>query len=395
MNRVKALFLATALAATLGGGWAWAAELHVAPGGDDRGPGTAARPLATLQAAVEAARPGEVITVHAGAYAGCRIEGSGRDDAWITLQAAPGQRVVVDRPGPANRHGSNMEVETWSGDRTVAYWIIRGLELTGAPGAGVDLRGQRDAHNHHLRVEDCLLHHNGNSGVFTAFCDDLAIRGNTSRHNGEHGIYCSNSGDRPVVEQNLCHHNGACGVQLNGDASMGGDGMISRAVVADNILYQNGAERGGAAVNLDGVSHSRITGNTIFANLAGGLALYRAGGAEASHHNLISGNLVRMPPGSRWAVNLADPGCVHNTIRDNLLYHADPGKGAVRLPRPEMEGLVCRDNLVSARFSLNGGRSLVGLEAWREHGYGQGSRAVTPEELPPAPRPHQAAEPRP
>jgi hypothetical protein len=72
---------------------------------------------------------------------------------------------------------------------------------------------------------------------------------------------------------------------------------------------------------------------------------------------------------------------VHNVITGNLLYHPDPGKGAVRLPQPEVEGLVCRDNLVSDRFSVNGGASVISLADWQALGYGQGSRVVAREEV--------------
>ena len=62
----------------------------------------------------------------------------------------------------------------------------------------------------------------------------------------------SNSGDYVTVRKNLCYENAGCGIQLNADHSMGGDGIISYSVVEENVIFRNG-KRGGGAINLDGV----------------------------------------------------------------------------------------------------------------------------------------------
>jgi parallel beta-helix repeat protein len=61
-THARRTLLGTACAMALGG------TLHVAPDGDDGGPGSAARPLATIAAAVTRAAPGAEIVVHAGTY---------------------------------------------------------------------------------------------------------------------------------------------------------------------------------------------------------------------------------------------------------------------------------------------------------------------------------------
>ncbi len=63
--------------------------------------------------------------LQSGTYPGARIETSGTVDAWITLQAAAGASVLINSPGPNNRHESILEFETWEGDETVASDIIR------------------------------------------------------------------------------------------------------------------------------------------------------------------------------------------------------------------------------------------------------------------------------
>ena len=74
-----------------------ATEYHVATTGDDEHPGTAAKPLRSIQAAANRAQPGDTITVHAGMYRE-RINpprGGTSDSRRIVYQSAPGARVVI------------------------------------------------------------------------------------------------------------------------------------------------------------------------------------------------------------------------------------------------------------------------------------------------------------
>jgi alpha-N-arabinofuranosidase len=76
---------------------AWAAEIHVAVDGKDSNPGTRTAPLRTIQRAADLARPGDVITVHAGVYRE-RVappRGGESDAKRITYQAAPGETVEI------------------------------------------------------------------------------------------------------------------------------------------------------------------------------------------------------------------------------------------------------------------------------------------------------------
>ncbi len=372
---IRGLCLAWGFFLSLAAGAAGAAEYFVSPAGSDAAPGSVEAPWRTLQHAVEQVGPGDVITLEEGVYAGCRIQVSGRPEAPITLQAAPGARVVIDRPGPDNRHGSNLELETWRGEGIVAWWVIQGLEVVGAPWAGMDLRGSRRAHSHDLTLRHCLVYGAGRSGIFSAFVDRLRVEGCTVRNNREHGIYASNSGDQPVLEGNTCRDNHACGIQLNGDASMGGDGVISGAEVVDNLISGNG-RGGGAGINLDGVVSSLVRGNILTDNLAGGIALYRTNGAVASRDNLILYNQVRMPAGARWALRLREAGCTGNQVLYNTLYHAGADKGSIVIPRPGLSGLISDHNRLTGRFSTDGGGTILGWPDWRSRGYDLNSQAV-------------------
>ena len=72
----------------------------------------------------------------------------------------------------------------------------------------------------HVTVRNCSLGDNGSWGILTGFVDDFLAEGNEAHHSvDEHGIYVSNSADRPIVRNNSCYSNHANGLHFNGDAS--------------------------------------------------------------------------------------------------------------------------------------------------------------------------------
>lgn len=358
---------------------------YVATTGVDAVPGgTASTPWRTLQFAVDHVAPGDTILVQNGEYVGCRIEQSGTSTSWITLQAAPGASVRITAPGPRNKHSSNIEIETWEGAGTVAYWIIEGLEVSGAPSWGIDMRGNETTHSHHLVVRGNLVHHNGVSsgrtGIFTAFVDDVLIENNESYSNGEHGIYTSNSGDRPTIRGNRLHHNVGCGVHMNGDASMDGDGTISNGVIEQNVIYENGTA-GGSAINMDGVRDTLVRNNLLYQNHAGGIAIFQQDGAICSQNNRVLNNTIVMASDGRWAVNIADAGCINNHVFNNIIYSYHSWRGSIVIPASNLSGFESDYNVVMDRLSADGDSTVITLAAWQALGYDAHSFIATPDQL--------------
>ncbi|MBN1873661.1 MAG: right-handed parallel beta-helix repeat-containing protein, partial [Anaerolineae bacterium] len=71
----------------------------VAPEGDDANPGTFAQPWATANHAAEVLEAGQTVYLRGGVYAlprQVRPAHSGREDAWITCRAYPGEQPVLD-----------------------------------------------------------------------------------------------------------------------------------------------------------------------------------------------------------------------------------------------------------------------------------------------------------
>jgi parallel beta-helix repeat protein len=357
---------------------ATAATYYVAPPplGNDSNPGTSAAPWGTIQHAVDAVAAGDTILVRSGTYAGARIESSGTASAWITLKAAPGASVILNTPGPNNRHGSILEVETWEGSGTVAYWIIggsnAGFEVTGAPNWGIDMRGNDSAKSHHIHIIGNRVHHNGLSagrtGIFAAFSDDVLVEDNDSYQNGEHGIYINNSSDRFTVRGNRLYQNAGCGVHLNGDLSMGGDGVMADGLIERNIIYNNG-KSGGAGVNMDGVRNTSVRNNLLYNNHASGITMYQIDGAICSRDNRIYNNTVLMPSDGRWGVLISGTACTGNQVINNILYSDHAYRGSISLPAASVTGFVSDYNIVVNRFTTDDGESIMTLAQWQALGY--------------------------
>ena len=100
-------------------------------------------------------------------------------------------------------------------------------------------------------------------GILTGFAQNVLIENNTvSNTQIQHGIYVGNSADNPIVRGNTVTNSHLCGIQLNSDASQGGDGIISNALLENNKLFDNG-QAGGASINFDGVNSSIIRNNLL------------------------------------------------------------------------------------------------------------------------------------
>ena len=336
------------------------AVLYVSPTGADTNPGTAAAPLKTLQSAADRVAAGDSVIAGAGTYVGCNLFTSGTAASRIAFQADPAAGVggvVIDRPNPwNNRDGINLE--------GASYVTVEGFTVTGQPRAGI-----RSVSNQFAVIRNNVADANNVWGIFTGFSADLLVENNqASRSAQQHGIYVSNSADRPVVRGNRVFENNASGIQLNADASQGGDGVISNAVVESNVLRANGVA-GGASINLDGVQDSDVRNNLIEDARSTGVALFRQDGATGSTNNRIVNNTVVVDNSvnqgnGRWAVALTG-GSTGNLLKNNILFSTQSFRGALSVSSDSQAGLVSDYNAVENRFSSDDGNTAVGLAGWQ------------------------------
>jgi parallel beta-helix repeat protein len=346
---------------------------YVATGGNDSAAGSSAAPWRTLQHAVDAIHAGDTILVESGTYVGCRIGNSGTASAGCTLKADTGAKVVLNAPGPANKHNSILEIENYS--HNVDYWTVSGFEVANSPHEGIDLRN-----TDYITVQNCTVHNSTRTGIFLAFSNHPRIQYNTSYSNGEHGIYDSNSGDYPTILGNTLYSNSSCGIHMNGDISQGGDGIISYGLIEKNIIHDNGSA-GGSGINCDGVQNSTIVNNLLYNSLASGISLYKTDGGGPSSNNIVVNNTVLVASTGRWALNIQN-GSTGNVAYNNILYNYGSYRGSINVSSDSLSGFKSDYNVVMSRFTTDDGNTILSLSAWTaKTGQDSHSLIATPTQL--------------
>ena len=340
--------------------------LFVSPIGNDDGLGSSGDPWKTLQHAADNVSAGDTVVVAAGQYAGFDLSTSGTENNRIVFAAQPG--ALINQPNQRTPDGINLE--------GASYVTIQGFDVTMVPRAGI-----RSVINQGVIVRDNRTFDNGRWGIFTGFSEDILIEENeTSGSRDEHGIYVSNSADRPVIRQNRVWGNNASGIQINADASQGGDGIVTDAVIERNIIYDNG-QAGGSAINLDGVQDSVVHNNLLFDNHASGISLFRIDGAAGSKRNEVAFNTVIQPNDGRWAMNIQG-NSTHNRLLNNIFLNAHPFRGSIDISDDSRLGFQSDYNVLMHRFTVNQGNSVINLANWQEQtGQDQHSIIASVDEL--------------
>jgi MYXO-CTERM domain-containing protein len=353
---VTASRAAVALALAFAPAAARAAAYTVTPAGDDRNPGTAAEPFATLQRAADVAAAGDIVTVEPGTYAGFSLgwdhPQDGRPDAPITFTARPG--VVIDAKNAHTDDGIDLE--------GCSYVVVEGFEVVGMPRAGIRaVSSGANAIGVVIRGND--THDNEVWGIFTSHVDSLLIEGNRATGSVEqHGIYVSNACVNPVVRGNELAGNAGAGLHMNGDASQGGAGVITGGLVEKNVIHDNGT-KGGSGINCDGVQSSRIRNNLIYAEHANGISLYQGDAAGPATNNVVASNTIVVAPDGRWALNVQN-GSTGNRVENNILLDENPLHGSIDIDAASLAAFASDYNVVVDRFTADDS-ALLSLDAWR------------------------------
>jgi parallel beta-helix repeat protein len=324
-------------------------------------------PWATLQHAADVAGPGDSVIVRAGQYDGFEVTTVASQALPLVFRAAPGELVELVSDVPGRGVGVNLEGAEW-------------VTIEGFRAENRAVAGFRAALCRHVTFRGNVARDNGRWGIFTGCCDDLLIEGNLASGScEEHGIYVSNSGDRPVVRGNVVFGNNANGLHFNGDASndceasTDNDGVIEQALIEGNVIFDNGFggctpdNAGGSGINGDGLQDSVIRNNLIWNAHHSGISLYAIDAAQPAHGNRVLGNTIHTDDDAgkgRWAVNIQD-GSQGTVLRDNFLWSDHGSRGAIAACATCLVGLDSDRNAVEDRFSVDGGGTGITLAQWR------------------------------
>jgi len=338
----------------------------VATNGSDSYPGTSGQPWLTLQHAVDAISAGDTIVVKDGTYAGCRMDTiPGASGAVKTLKAEHHLGAILNAKSGSASHNSIVELED-SG-----YWDVEDFSIsaTGCDHA-IDVRTSEYA-----TIKNCETYGSSKGTTFTAFSDYSLIESNVFHGaTAEHGFYASNSADYGTVRGNTSYGNAGCGLQLNADASMGGDGTMSYWTLEKNTCYNN-SSTAGAGLNFDGIWDSKVLNNLFYGNHRNGIALYSADGANGSSRDLLYNNTIVTPSDGFWCISIAFAGLgtnpADNKIKNCILMNDHATRGSIIAYSSSMGANFQSDyNAVLDRFSVDqDNETVISLATWRGYGY--------------------------
>ena len=293
-----------------------ATTYYVSNDGDDANTGLSlAEAFATIQHAADLVTAGDSVLVEEGTYVGFDLRDvNGTADDPILFQGL-GDNVLIHQPGPIRDDGINIE--------QADYVVIDGFIVNDMPGSG---NGIRLVLSDHCMVRNCSCDNNAERGIFTGFTDDITIEHNVCSNSiDEHGIYVSNSSDRPVIRFNECFGNNFIGIHMNADASLGDDGIISDALVYGNIIHDN---NGAAGINMDGLQNPTVFNNLIYNNhFSQGIALFQQDGAIVTQGGKIYNNTILVPADGRWGIHLKDGANINTEIYNNIIINQAPLAG--------------------------------------------------------------------
>lgn len=307
----------------------------------------------TIQFASDQVSAGDTVFVVSGTYAGF----DHRDVSGTALEPiifmALGT-VLINQAGPIRNDGINIE--------NADYIVIDGFIVNDMPGNG---NGIRVVLADHVVVRNCSCDNNAERGIFTGFTDDITIEYNVCTNSvDEHGIYVSNSSDRPIIRYNECYGNNNIGIHMNGDLSSGGDGIISDAEIYGNIIHDNNQAAG---INMDGCLNPLVYNNLIYNNHnAQGIALFQQDGAIPTQSAQIYNNTIIVPADGRWGILVNSGSNVGTIIKNNIIINLHAWRGCITTESTAQFTSDC--NIVNNKLSASGDGSTIQFSSWQALG---------------------------
>jgi len=332
-----------------------ATDYYVSNSGSNSNNGlTLGNSFLTLQFAADTVVAGDTVFVENGVYIGFDIRNKNGTSTNPISFIALGNNALINQSGPIRDDCINVEDSD--------YVIIDGFITNNAPGNG---NGIRVVLSDYCIVRNNSCDSNAERGIFTAFTDDILIEYNVCTNSiDEHGIYVSNSSDRPIIRYNECYDNNSIGIHMNGDLSAGGDGIISDAQVYGNILHDN---NGAAAINMDGLQDPIIYNNLIYNNHASqGIALFQQDGAIVTNGVKIYNNTIIVPSDGRWGILIQNGANINTEIYNNIIINQHTWRGCISAESTTQ--LVSNYNILNDKMSNNGDGSTISLSAWQALG---------------------------
>ena len=325
---------------------------------------------ASLQAAFDAALPGDVILLGPGTHrpsGNLVLRRSGTPTAWIKIKSTPGEaRAVIDLQGGGefrisgsyvlmkrveirNGGGNNLHIAPESGEvRDVVIKRTKIHDLAWGPGAAIKLNR---ANGHNVR-RVWLIDNNVSEAISNAVIDGVAVRKVVARGNkihdnavGSHGIFFKGGSSKILIEENRIW-----GIRQNAALQLGGntgpnfwDPKYPAWEGVDQVARRNVMwDFDDSAFEIRGVLRGEIYENEVDTQTS--FAIFRlqcgnrsGGGSSGNDEILIHDNVIRATGDPQYARN--DCGPVDITFDSQTwigTFHnaGSPGPGIPTFPMP-------------------------------------------------------------
>jgi parallel beta-helix repeat protein len=289
----------------------------------------------TIQAAVNAANPGDEVRIFSGTYS----EAVSVTTSNLKIDAAPGAKVIIQNPGKAD-NGISVESNSWG---TLTGFTLANVKIVGFLQNGVYLIGVDHFDIGHVvavnnagygiypvlsshgSIHDCRAYGSNDSGIYIGQSHDVVLNNNVA-YNNVNGIEIENS-TRVTASNNIAFGNtvGILVDQLPGAlVAIYGYTPVQNSsynVIQSNRVFDNNrpnsapsddvssAEPSGAGIVLIGGDHTMVRSNQVFANGYVGIALM--GGPDL---------LLLAPPGTPDYSPGVDSLPESTTIQKNILW---------------------------------------------------------------------------
>lgn len=342
---------------------------YVDPGGLDTNDGSQAHPFREIRQALTKVVAGDTVLVSNGSYLGFDVNNiHGNVNNWITIRAPMHNAtitVTTDKP-------DNRDTIFITGS---SFIIIDGLKSFNANRAAMRIDSSDN-----ITVRNVTFGNNAVWGIFTDFSDDTIVEDSELYGSGsQHGIYFSNSPDHPIARNNTIHDNSGCGIHMNGDESMGGDGLVQSALIEGNTIFNNGAT-GGSAINMDGGQDTTVRNNVLYNNHASGIANYDVDAASGPKNNEFYHNTIDMPADGRYALQIqGSVGPVK--VRNNILYNRNLNHGGLAFGDANDIANTDSDYNIMDRMTPDDWNTLLTLAQWQAQGHETHSFSSLPSQM--------------
>ena len=329
-------------------------NFYVSNRGSDESKCTKESPCREVRRVLKGLRPGDTVHLGKGHYLGFDIDGIRGFKGSPVAFVAEGKDAFIDVTADRTEEGRNRDTIFITGS---AHVILDGLNSERAFRAGLRIDNSQD-----ITVRNGTFSDAKTWGIFCDHSRDVLLENNhVFGSKLEHGIYISDSSQRPTVRYNHLHDNAGCGLHMNGDLTNGPPGVINGGRIEGNIIHDNGV-KGGAGINMDGVQDSLIANNILYNNHATGIVAFQQDAGDGPRNLKIINNTVVMAENGRQGFQiLASTGKIF--VRNNIFYHPTSRKAGMNIGKADLENIDSDYNLVD-RYAID--EEIVMPAQWKE-----------------------------